>query len=121
MGASVSRRMRIAGTEIGSDDVRVLHNVFRRAFRDLLAMVEHDDMAGDRHDRAHHMLDDDDGEPPLRQLPDQRDRLVDLGRIEPGHDLVQQQDARPGGECACHLQPALVDGSQIPGRGIFAR
>src|ERR1700751_3700389 len=120
MGASARWRMYM-GPEIGADDLRIFHDLLGRAFRDLLAMVEHDDMPRHRHDRAHQVFDDDDGEPPLRQLADQRDRLVDLGRIEPGHHLVQQQDARLRGERARHLQPALVDGGQILGRRSLAR
>src|ERR1700747_1246289 len=64
MGASARWRMYI-GPEIGADDLRIFHDLLGRAFRDLLAMVEHDDMPRHRHDRAHHVFDDDDGEPPL--------------------------------------------------------
>ena len=84
-------------------------------------MIEHDDVARDRHDRAHHMLDDDDGQARLRELSDQRHRLIDLRRVEPGHDLVEQQDARLRRQRARHFQPALVDGGEVLRRRLFLR
>src|ERR1700751_2626726 len=64
-----ARRMHV-GAEIRADHLRIFHDFLRRAFRDLLAVVEHDDMLGDRHDGAHHMLDDHDGQPPCGKLAD---------------------------------------------------
>src|SRR6516165_6782540 len=84
--------MHIAGAEISADHFWILHDLFRRALGDLLAVIEHHDVTRDRHDRAHDMLDDDDGKAGLRELSDQRHRLVDLGRVESGHHLIEQQD-----------------------------
>ena len=57
--------------------------------------------------------------PALRQLSDQRDRLIDLGRIKPGHHLVEQQKPRLRRQRARHFEPALVDGGQIACRRVF--
>ena len=74
-----------------------------------------------RHDGAHHMLDDDDGEAAARQLADQRDSLVDLRRIEPRHHLVEQQQPRLRRQRPRHFKPALVDGREIARRRALAR
>src|SRR5690349_20061708 len=42
---------------------RVSHHLLRRAAADHLAVVEHHHMLGQRHHRAHHVLDEQDGEP----------------------------------------------------------
>ena len=120
MGVSLRRRMHI-GAEIGADHLRILHDLLRRAFRDLLAVIEHDHVFGNGHDRAHHMLDKDDGEPALRKLSDQCDRLIDLRGVEPGHHFVEQQNPRLRCQCPRHLQPTLVDGGEVLGRRLFPR
>ena len=82
-------------------------------------MVEHDDVAGDRHDRAHDVFDDDDGEPAFGKIADQGYGLVDFGRVQAGHHLIEQQDAWLCRECPGHFQAALVDGGEILGGGVF--
>ena len=57
--------------------------------------------------------------PRCDKLADQRDRLIDLRRVEPGHDLVEQQQPRLRRQRARHFQPPLVDGREIPRRRVF--
>ena len=57
--------------------------------------------------------------PRFESLPIERHRLVDLGRVKPGHHLVEQQEARLGRERARHLQPPLVDRREIARRRVL--
>ena len=54
--------MPITGAEIGANDLRVGNDFPRTALGDFLTVVEHDDVPGYGHDRAHHMFDDDNGQ-----------------------------------------------------------
>ena len=113
--------MRIARAKIGADHFRIFDDFLRVAFGDFLPVVEHHDMFRHRHDGAHQMLDDDDGEAAARQLADQSDSLVDLRRIEPRHHFVKQQQPRLRGQCPRHFKAALVDGREIAGSRCLAR
>ena len=52
--------------EIDVEHGLVARDLGRRALGDLLAVAHDHDLGGQRHDRAHHMLDQQDGEPGLR-------------------------------------------------------
>ena len=66
-------------------------------------------MRGERHHRAHDMLDQHDGEAGLAiELAQHADHAVGLGRAQAGHDFVEKQDLRIGGERARDLQPLAV-------------
>src|SRR6185312_14800384 len=70
--------LRSAGAEIDVDDGGVPDESGRLAFVDLLAVM-HDEDAGRQLDQeAHHMLDDDDGDAELAQLPDHAHDVIDL-------------------------------------------
>ena len=86
------------------DDVRMTRDVGRRALRDFLAVVQHDDAVRERHDRRHDVLDDQHGHALRLHLPDERDHALDLGGVEAAHDLVKQEQPRPRGERAGDLQ-----------------
>ena len=73
-GAASGRDVRVARTEIGADHFRIFDDFLRVAFGDLLPVVEHNDVFRHRHDGAHQVLDDDDGEPAARQFTDQARR-----------------------------------------------
>ena len=48
--------------------------------------------------------------PPLVDPPEDGQRLVELGRVQPGEHLVEQQQRRPGRQCAGQLEHlALVE------------
>ena len=55
--------------------------------------------------------------------PDHRDRVVDLGRVEPGQRLVEQQHHRLGRDRPRHLQQlALVQVERVgPGVGQVSK
>ena len=57
--------MHVAGSEISADYLGVGDDFLGRPFGDLLTMIEHNDVTRHRHDGAHHMLDDDDGQSAL--------------------------------------------------------
>src|SRR4051812_9255735 len=48
--------------EIALEHGGIAYDGLRRAFGDLLAMVQDDDMLGERHDRAHDVLDQQNGD-----------------------------------------------------------
>jgi hypothetical protein len=62
--------MTVAGAEVRANDFLIGDDVLRAALGYLLAMVEHDNMSSDSHDRAHHMLYDHDRQAALRQFSD---------------------------------------------------
>src|SRR6266446_314402 len=49
---------------------------------------------------------------------DEADDLLDLRRIEPGHDLVEQQQLGSRGEAAGHLEALAVGQRQLAGEGV---
>ena len=51
--------------------------------------------------------------PALRQLFDQRDRLIDLGRVESCHHFVEQQQSGLRRQRPRHFQAPLIDRRQI--------
>src|SRR5262249_38693656 len=70
--------------------------------------------------RAHQVLDEENGDAARTDLPNQADRARDLAGIQPGEDLVEEQDARaalplnrltPGGPAetvgACSTPPVI--------------
>ena len=83
----------------------------RRTVRQQSPEVQHDDPLGEAEHRLHHVLDPDhgDAEPVTRRAHD-LDRGVQLGVVEPGHHLVEQQQPGPAGEGAGELEePLLVE------------
>ena len=111
-----SRRLMTASllAEIGLDDAPVAGDLGGRPLGELLAVVQHDEPVGERHDRLHHVLDDEQAHAGGVHAADERDDLVDLRRIEPGHDLVEQEELRPGGEAARHLEPLPIRQRERP-------
>jgi hypothetical protein len=65
------------------------------------------------------VLDDDDGDAALMDAPDQGNRVLHLGRRQPGHRLVEQQHLGLGGKRPGDLQAACGPGvPRLPGRRI---
>ena len=83
-------------------------------------VIEHHDVFRHRHDGAHQMLDDDDGEAATRELADQCDGLIDLRRVKPRHDLIQQKKLWLCRQGARHFEPALVDRGEVARGEILA-
>ena len=90
----------MGAAEIGFDDGVLPDHGFRRAAGDDMALVEDQDALGQRHDHFHDVLDDDDGDAHVVDAPHQRDRRLQFGRRQAGKQLVEQQQARLGGEHA---------------------
>ena len=66
-------------------------------------------MRGQRHYRAHHVLDQKDCESGFAvELAQNRDDPVGFGRPQASHRLVEQQQFRIGGERARHFEPFAV-------------
>ena len=62
-----------------------------------------------RHHRAHDVLDQQDGDAaPRVEIAQDLHHQVDLGRAQAGHHLVEQQEARAGGERARDLEPLAL-------------
>src|SRR6266436_2908532 len=105
-----SRRSRvdIFLPEIGLDDPTVRGDGAGRTLGDLLAERQHHDAVGERHDRPHVVLDEQHGHSARADGADEPDHGVDLGRVEPGHDFVEQQQSRLRGERARQLEPLTI-------------
>ena len=58
--------------------------------------------------------------PVARHAPDQRDAGLGFGGCEAGEHLVEEEQARAGGEGAGHLQAALLGGRQFAGHRLGA-
>ena len=76
---------------------------------------------GQGQDRAHHVLDDEQAHPALVNAADQPDDGLDLGRVQPRHDLVEQQQPGAGGESAGHLQALAVGEREVAGGHVATR
>src|SRR5713101_260909 len=112
-----SRRSRvdIFLPEIGLDDPTVGGDGAGRTLGDLLAERQHHDAVGERHDRPHVVLDEQHGHSARADGADEPDHGVDLGRVEPGHDFVEQQQSRLRGERASQLEPLAIGERQSRG------
>ena len=72
-------------------------------------MIEHQDARGERHHRAHDVLDQKDGQSGLAvELAQGRDHAVGLGRPQPRHHFVEQQEPRLGRERAGDFEPLAI-------------
>src|SRR5512138_811238 len=94
--------------QVRLDDRRVRRHRDGRALGDLPAAVEDEDAVRERHDPLHHVLDDDAGDPEAADAAHEVHGLLHLGGREPGHDLVEEEEAGPRGERARHLEPLLL-------------
>ena len=93
--------------QVGVDHDRVLLDLGRRALRDHLAEVEHDDPLRHRHHELHVVLDQQHGDAQLgAHLADQLPELDLLGRVGPRRGLVQQQHLGLGPECPARSRGA---------------
>src|SRR5690349_15349415 len=60
--------------------VRLFHHFGRHTLGDNDAMLEHDDAVGERHDGAHHVLDEKDGRPRIANRADQLNGVLTFAR-----------------------------------------
>ena len=85
----------------------------RQTLGDLLSFGDDDDRRGDRHDRFHQVLDDDERDATSVDGANEIERLLDLGGIEAGHHLVEQQDLRIERERLGDLEPLAIGNRQL--------
>src|SRR5215467_4702724 len=91
--------------EINFGDARIAGCLRRLAFKDLLAVIEHDDAIDDAHQHAHDMLDPDDGNAdPAPDVAEQIGGTLHLGAVEPTKAFVGEQKPWPGRKRAGQLQ-----------------
>src|SRR6476661_5942410 len=74
----------------------IVDDLLRRALGDFAAEIDDDNAVGDVHDDRHDMLDEDECQPLFPHPPDEGERRLCLGKCQPGHNLVEQQQLRLG-------------------------
>src|SRR4030095_10991270 len=84
--------------EVYPHHVRIAQHLPRLAGRDDLTLVEHHHAVRQIEHRPHDVLHEQDGRAPRADLADEPHRAGDLAGIEPGQDLVEQDEVRPRGE-----------------------
>src|ERR1700694_3549526 len=94
--------------QVGFDHPLVAAHDLGSAFRDLLAVVEHDDPLRYSHDDLHVVLDHEDREALLAQPLHELHQLGLLLRRESGRRLVEQQQLRVRGQRPGDLEAALL-------------
>src|SRR5450759_1414172 len=80
--------------------------------------MDHDEPVRDPHDRLHDMLDHEERHPAPIDREDQLHRLLDLGLIEAGHDLVEKEELGVHGERLGELETLEVGNRQLRGRPV---
>src|SRR5258708_38237426 len=73
--ASIAASSSMRAAQVCKHDFLPFHDFGGSALGDDLAVIEHDDAIGQRHDGAHDVLDKDDGGTPVANRADQRDRF----------------------------------------------
>src|SRR4029453_7710938 len=108
-------------TEVRLHDLRIAHRRVRRAVDDHPAKVQDHDPLGQAHHRLHHVLDPDHRHAhAVAGAADDVDGRVQLGVVEPGHHLVEQQQAGPTGEGPGELEEPLLVEVQRAGVLVYA-
>ena len=116
-----ARRQHSAGravAEIGLHDARIARDRLRRALRNDAALGQDEHMFGEAHHGLHDMLDHDDGDAAVANGVDDRHHIADLGGVEAGQHLVQQQQPRLDRQRACQLQALAAGNRQRRGRPV---
>ncbi len=105
-----------ASPQVGLDDLRIALDLRRRAFGDLVPVVEHGHLVGDAHDYFHVVLDEQNGQVEIAtQAVDEAGHLRRLLRIHPRGWLVEEEQLGLAGQGARDLEPALVAIGEILG------
>src|ERR1700694_5267367 len=88
---TTSSRAMMPPAEIGFYHRGVRGNRGRQPLGDLAAVGHHHDAIRQRHDRAHHMLDEQQRYSLTSDIRKDHHDLVDLGRSQAGHHFIEQQ------------------------------
>src|SRR5712692_1018904 len=102
--------------EIDLDDAWIAKDLRRRAFRDLLAVMDDKDAVGQCLDRLHHVLDHQDGQPAPGNHADQVDHLEAFRRVEPAEGLVEEKHLRAGCQSGRQHQALARQNGKAAGR-----
>src|SRR4029079_7402882 len=94
-------------------DLRILDDVFRLAVGDFLAADQHNEALREAHDRAHDVLDENDGDSTLVELLQTREDIFNLGVRQAGNRFVGDQQFGLGGDGARELELAHFDLRQV--------
>ena len=86
-----------------------------RALGDQFARAEHDDAVGHAEHRLDQVLDHDDGDAHVADALDERHRGQDLGGVEAGEQLVQQEQLGLGRQGPSQFETFAVDQGQALG------
>ena len=78
-------------------------------------VVEHVDLLGDAHDQLDVVLDEQHGDAGVADVADLLDQMGALGRVHAGRRLVQEEQARLGGQRPGDLDQALRPVGQAGG------
>src|SRR5882757_6217371 len=105
--------------EIGLDDVFVAPNFGRRAARDLLTVIEHEDAVRDVHDHMHIVFDKQDCLSQCPQVAHDGGHLAHHVMGETGHGLVEEEEVGVGRERPCDLDELLLAIAEILGHAGF--
>ena len=106
--------------QVSFDDTRVVLDLLRRAFGDLLAVVEDGHAVAHPHHDLHVVLDQEDCPSLVAQLADEVRHLGRLARIHAGHRLVEQQEPGARRERTRDLEPTLLAVRQVLGQLVAA-
>ena len=88
----------------------------RACLRNRGPMVQHQDLCSERHHGAHHVLDQQNGQPGSAiEINEDGDHAIGFHRPQPCHDLIEQQQLRLGRERARHFQSLAVGQRQRRG------
>ena len=104
--------------EISFDDGSIGRHLRRGARRDDTAFRQHEHVLGQAHHRLHDVLDHDDGDAAVAQATDDRQDVADLGRVQSGKNLVEQQQLWPGRQRAGEFETLAAGDGQGVGRPV---
>jgi hypothetical protein len=107
--------------EVGLDHLLVRRDLLRAALGDQPALRQHPHMLGQVHHGLHHVFDHQHRHAAVADAAHHRHHFGDLLRVQAGQYLVEQQQARPGGQRACQLQPLAAGHGEVGGRLVQLR
>jgi len=103
--------------EIEPPHVGIVDDIGRPALHQNFAGINDIGSIGQAERLAHIVVDDQDADPAIGQMPHQRLDVADRNRVDARKGLVEQHVIRPGGQCAGDLDaPALAAGQRDRGR-----
>jgi hypothetical protein len=107
--------------EVGLDDPAVVADRFRGTLGELPAVVEDGDAVREPHHHAHVVLDEEDRDAGVADLPDELGQHGRLVRVGACRRLVEEQQPRLGGKRAGDLETALRAVGQLSGQRVRLR